>query len=101
MGYTPETPFDTIEGAHEYIVLLVEAIEEAQREVDADITLAVKNRVDRREEALRLVAHNLTKLHAHTIKSRRILNDLRTLRRLLLQEREGAETGSASAAGSD
>ncbi|MCW5979190.1 MAG: hypothetical protein KIT09_14030 [Bryobacteraceae bacterium] len=99
MGYTPQTPFDSIESTHEYVELLVESIEEAQREVDADILLAVKNRVERREQALRLVAHNLSKLHLHTVRSRRILNDLRTLRRLLLQERENAEAGSASAAG--
>lgn len=96
MGYTPETPFDSIESTHEYVDLLISAIEEAQQEVDSDIKLAVKNGVERREQALRLVAHNLSKLHLHTVKSRRILNDLRSLRRLLLQERE-AESGVRAA----
>ena len=96
MGYTPETPFDSIESTHEYVDLLVSAIEEAQQEVQADIQMALKNGVERREQALRLVAHNLGKLHGHTVKSRRILNDLRSLRRLLLQERE-AETGTRAA----
>jgi hypothetical protein len=90
LDYTPETPFDSIESTHEYIELMVGAIEEAQREVDADIAAAMKNGVERREQALRLVAHNLTKLHFHTVKSRRLLNDLRSLRRLLLQERGAA-----------
>lgn len=94
MGYTPETPFDSVESTHEYVELLVESIEEAQREVDADIVLAVRNGIHRREQALRLVAHNLGRLHFHTVRSRRILNDLRSLRRLLLQEREGAGASS-------
>lgn len=95
MGYTPETPFDSVESTHEYVELMVESIEEAQREVDADIVLAVQNGVQRREQALRLVAHNLNRLHFHTVRSRRILNDLRSLRRLLQQEREVASVGSA------
>ena len=43
---------------------------------------------ERRVQALQLVALNLNKLSSHVTKSRRILNDLRTLRRLLLEERK-------------
>ena len=32
MSYDPETPFDSIEGSHEYVSLLAEAIEEARKE---------------------------------------------------------------------
>lgn len=90
MDYTPETPFDSIEGTQQFIDMLSEMIAETQREVEADIETAKRNRAERREQALRLVAHNLDRLGYHTTKSRRILNDLRTLRRLLLEERAEA-----------
>jgi hypothetical protein len=84
-----ETPFDSLEGSHEYVALLSEAIEEARQDVEAEIALAVAEKADRRKEALQLVAYNLAKLDLHMTTSRRILNDLRTLRRLLLDERRG------------
>ena len=89
MGYDPETPFDSIEGSHEYVSLLAEAIEEARKEVEADAAQAAAEGADRRVEALQLVTYNLAKLSVHITTSRRILNDLRTLRRLLLAERTG------------
>jgi hypothetical protein len=84
-----ETPFDSLEGSHEYIALLAEVIEEARRDVEAEIELATAEGAERRKEALQLVAYNLVKLNLHMTTSRRILNDLRTLRRLLLAERQG------------
>src|SRR5579862_8742559 len=89
VSYDPETPFDSIEGSQEYVSLLAEAIEEARKEVDADIAVATGEGADRRAEALQLVSYNLAKLTLHITTSRRILNDLRTLRRLLLAERQG------------
>ena len=91
-----ETPFDSIEGSHEYVALLAEALEEARRDVDAEIALAEADAADRRKEALQLVAYNLAKLNLHITTSRRILNDLRTLRRLLLAERKAERSASAS-----
>ena len=90
MSYDPETPFDSIEGSQEYVALLAEAIEEAQKDVDADIAVALAEGAgaDRRAEALQLVSYKLAKLTLHIGSSRRILNDLRTLRRLLLAERQ-------------
>ena len=85
-----ETPFDSLEGSHEYIALLSEVIEEARRDVDAESALAAAEGADRRREALQLVAYNLAKLNLHMTTSRRILNDLRSLRRLLLDERRSA-----------
>jgi hypothetical protein len=87
VSYQPETPFDSIEGSHEYVALLAEALDEARRDVEADIASAERDRADRRKEALLLVSFNLAKLNLHITTSRRILNDLRTLRRLLLAER--------------
>ena len=84
-----ETPFDSLEGSHEYVALLADVVEEARRDVEAEIALAVAEGADRRKEALQLVAYNLAKLNLHMTTSRRILNDLRTLRRLLLAQRSG------------
>lgn len=83
----PATPFDTIESAQDYIDLLLEAIEETRRDVDSEIRTPIEPSDERRVQALRLVALNLDKLSCHVTKSRRICNDLRTLRRLLLGER--------------
>jgi hypothetical protein len=84
----PETPFDSIEGSLEYVSLLAEVVEEAMREVDADIEAASRDGAARRKEALQLVDYKLARLSCHVTASRRILNDLRTLRRLLLAERQ-------------
>jgi hypothetical protein len=87
MSYRPETPFDNIESAEQFLELLIEAIDESRRDVEAEIALAEGNRSGRSKKALQLVSANLTRLSQHMTTSRRILNHLRTLRRLLLQER--------------
>jgi hypothetical protein len=87
MSYRPETPFDNIESAEQFVELLIEAIEESRRDVDADIALSEHNRSGRSKKALQLVSTNLAKLSQYMSRSRRILSHLRTLRRLLLQER--------------
>jgi len=87
MRYRRETPFDNIESAQQFVELLIEAIEESRRDVDADIALAKANGSRRSRKALQLVSVNLAKLCQNMTASRRILNHLRTLRRLLLQER--------------
>jgi hypothetical protein len=88
VSYKPETPFDNIESAQQFVELLIEAIEESRRDVDADISRAESNRLERQKQALQLVSNNLVKLSQHMTTSLRILNDLRTLRRLLLEERQ-------------
>jgi hypothetical protein len=87
MSHHSETPFDNIESSHEYVTLLAEAIEISLAEVEADLALAGADGADRRREALQLVVFKMTRLKGHMTSSRRILNDLRTLRRLLLEER--------------
>ena len=91
MSYRSETPFDNLESSHEYVTLLEEAVEVALAEVEADLALAGADGADRRKEALQLVLFNMNKLKGHMSSSRRILNDLRTLRRLLLEERSLAK----------
>jgi hypothetical protein len=88
VSYKPETPFDNIESAQQYVELMIEAIEESKRDVDTGIAWAESNRLERQKRALQLVSNNLVKLSQHMTTSLRILNDLRTLRRLLLEERQ-------------
>ena len=87
MSYTEETPFDSLEGSHEYVAMLAEALDEARREIEEEVVIAEREGADRRKQALLLVSYNLDKLNLHITSSRRILNDLRSLRRLLLAER--------------
>jgi hypothetical protein len=84
---TPETPFDSIESSHRYLSLLAEAIDEASGNLQEMINLAVAQGESRQEEALRLAAFKLSRLSEHVRAGRALLNDLRTLRRLLLGER--------------
>jgi hypothetical protein len=93
-----QSPFDSVENAHQYVRLLVEAIAEAKSEIAADLG-AAGQQPQRRVEALRLVQFKLDKLERHLQSSSRLLNDLRTLRRLLFEERpESTAAGKDSAA---
>jgi phospholipid N-methyltransferase len=87
LGFKPETPFDNIESAQQFVRLLIEAIEESRADVDADIARAESNLSERQKQALQIVSNTLAKLSHHMTTSRRMLNDLRTLRRILLEER--------------
>ena len=80
-------PFESIENSHEYVSLLAEVIEETRAAIDEEIRVATDEKAERRRAALGVVAHKLRQLHEHVSTSRRLLNDLRTLRRLLLAER--------------
>lgn len=101
VSHETETPFDNIEGSHEYVAMLAEALDEARRDVEEEVATAEREGADRRKQALLLVSYNLSKLNLHITSSRRILNDLRSLRRLLLAERGGnvSQEQKASAAG--
>ncbi len=94
-----QTPFDSVENAHDYVRLLGEAIAEAKSEIEADLAVATKARSERRVQALQIVQFKLDKLEQHLKTSSRLLNDLRTLRRLLLDERlESSASGEDPAA---
>jgi hypothetical protein len=82
------TPFDSIEGSLEYIGLLREAIETAKKSVAQESERASEEAASRRVEALQLIAYKLERLAWHVDGSRRLLNDLRMLKRLLLGERQ-------------
>jgi hypothetical protein len=87
MSEQPDHPFDTIESAQEFMTLLEQSIEEALQDVRNDLEAAQGGDEARRIEALNLALYKMEKLSCHVQKSRRILNDLRTLRRLLFAER--------------
>lgn len=78
-----DTPFETIEGAHEYVRLLREQVLSVEAEVLDDIDVAIAEGATRRLDALRLVDYKLVQLAHHLATGSRILNDLRALRRLL------------------
>ena len=67
--------------------LLAEAIVEAEAAIQEDIGEAKARGRSAALQALHIVAFKLEKLRTHIVSSHRILNDLRTLRRLLLEER--------------
>ena len=87
MNSESTAPFETIEGAQEYLGLLAQALLESQEAIEADIIAQATSASPRRLDALKLILYNLEKLSGHIKRSRLILNDLRTLRRLLHQER--------------
>jgi len=90
MASDPYSPFASIEGAHEYVHLLEEAIVENRASITEDIDAATSENADRRVEALRLVEYKLKQLQDHMHASGRLLNDLRMLRRLLMGERDSS-----------
>jgi hypothetical protein len=83
-----ETKFGSIEGAAEYLGLLLESVDEARGDLEGEAQLAVEAGAERRQQAIQLATYKLAQLRAHLTTSHRLLNDLRTIRRLLFAERE-------------
>ena len=83
-------PFDSIESAHEFVILLGEQVEAAMKETQGHSDQATAQGNQRRVEALAVALLKMNQLSTHMQKSRRILSDLRHLRRLLFQEREAS-----------
>jgi hypothetical protein len=96
MNHEVANPFDSIESAHEFVTLLAETVLEAKRDVEADVQRESRSNFPRRLQALRMTLYSLEKLEFHMSRSHRILNDLRSLRRLLFQERT-SDTATAGA----
>lgn len=88
-----EHAFDSIESAHEFVTLVSQVVLDTKRDIEADLQREMRSNASnfsRRVEALQIVAHCLVTLERHMRESRRILNDLRSLRRLLSGERANA-----------
>jgi len=80
-------PFDSIESTYDFFRVLTEAIAEAKQELAGDIRRDSDSKSSRRLDALQIAYYSAEKLEFHVNRSRRILNDLRSLRRLLFEER--------------
>lgn len=83
--------FDTIESAQEFFSILEASVDAALSDIATDLDQARLSRDTRRTQALELALYKTTQLSGSIQKSSRILNDLRTLRRLLFAERQKAE----------
>jgi hypothetical protein len=88
MSAEPTKPFDSIESAHEFVALLEESIQEAADDIRDHLRQAEAAHAVRQVEALNLALYKLTQLAAQMHKSRRALNDLRSIRRLLFTGRD-------------
>ena len=78
-------PFDSIESAQEFMALLQDSVAEAVEDVCRKLENTPGDE-PRGAEALQLAHYKLGQLMSHVQKSRRILNDLRTIRKLLVNE---------------
>ena len=90
MAEASASPFSSIEDAYEYLGLLGEVVSENREAIREEIVEATLEGSTRRVDALKLVGYKLERLGGQLTASRRLLNDLRTLRRILLGERERA-----------
>jgi len=82
-----DVAFDSIESTHEFLTLVAQVVVEAKRDIGALLQREMGSNFSRRLEALQVIVYLLETLEIDIKKSRRILNDLRSLRRLLLGER--------------
>lgn len=87
-----ERPFDSIESAHQYMDILADTALEAMKDLKDDRDEALRGGDLRTAQAMDLAIFKLKTLSCHIYKSRRTLNDLRTLRRLILNERVSVES---------
>ena len=90
-----EQPFDSIESAQEFMNVLALTALDVIKDLGHDRERALQNGDQRRAQAIDLAIFKLKTLGCYVHKSKRTLNDLRTLRRLIQNERLTA----ASAAG--
>lgn len=89
-------PFDSIESAHEYMSMLATTTLEVLSDLQRDRDLALRAGDQRRAQAIELAIFKLKTLGCYVYKSRRMLNDLRILRRLILNERLSVESVMAA-----
>jgi hypothetical protein len=89
MSAEPTTPFDSIESAHEFIALLEESIQEAAVDIRDHLRQAEAAHPVRQVDALNLALYS-SRNWQRRCTSRRALNDLRSIRRLLFTGRDVA-----------
>jgi hypothetical protein len=77
--------------------VLAETILVVMKELHRDYQIAVQDGQERRARAIELALFKAKMLNCYVTKSRRNLNDLRTIRRLILNERMSPEAVVAMA----
>jgi len=82
-----DQPFDSIESAQEFLDILATTVLDVMKELSTARSEAVREGASRRAQALDLATFKLKMLGCYVHKSRRALNDLRMLRRLILNDR--------------
>lgn len=82
-----EMEFDSIESAHDFVDVLAATVLDAMVDLARDRQIAIGDGDKRRADAIDVAQYKLKALTRHLHQSRRILNDLRSIRRLLLDER--------------
>jgi len=87
-----DAPFASIEDAHEYVTLLTEVATHTRQSIQDALAAVDPAETGRRVDLLRLIDYKIWQLQSHLTTTLRLLNDLRTLRRLLLNERADANT---------
>jgi hypothetical protein len=92
-----ERPFESIESAYDFMNVLADAIMESIKDLHEDHTAAIREGQPRTAQAIELALFKARTLNCYVHKSRRTLNDLRTLRRLILNERMVPEVAGAGA----
>lgn len=86
-----QEPFESIESAYEFMNVLAETILSNMNDLHHQRKLAVQGGEERLARALELALFKSKSLSCYVFKSRRTLNDLRTIRRLILNERRTTE----------
>jgi hypothetical protein len=94
-----EQPFDSIESAYDFMNILAETILAARTDLHRDYQIALRESQTRRARAIELALYKTKMLNGYVQKSRLTLNDLRTIRRLILNERMSPEAVLASVQG--
>ncbi|MBZ5586909.1 MAG: hypothetical protein LAQ30_32930 [Acidobacteriia bacterium] len=87
-----EQPFDSIESAHDFMNILAQTVLDAMPELNCEMQTALRDGDQRRARAIELAQFKLKTLSCNVYRCRRLLNDLRTLRRLILNERLTVES---------
>jgi hypothetical protein len=89
--------FDSIESAQDFMKVLADTILDSMKDLNHDQHAATQEGRLRQAQAIHLAIFKLKTLGCHVHKSRIILNDLRTLRRLILNERQSRDHAQAAA----
>jgi hypothetical protein len=88
--------FDSIESAQDFMKVLADTILDSMKDLNRDQQIALQDDQPRQAQAIDLAIFKLKTLSCHVHKSRIILNDLRTVRRLILNERQPKERAAAA-----